>query len=221
MQLAAPNNVNPVLFVVLAIMLVFTLLMVAVLSRHFKLWTQAYFAQAPVSFVELIGMSLRKVDPKRIVVNLVRAVQGGATVTSRLLERHLLAGGNVENVVSALVMARQKNVDLDFERLAAMDLAGQDVVAHVRSTLAAGPPAAAPIGPGLIGLSARANEPILPPACVEVGGRALPALAERDVVEAGEEVEIVGVAQHVVVRRKLPGLGDFAGDRVGFSPPVD
>ncbi len=47
---------NPVLWIVLAIIAIFLLVIMAVIGRFIKLWIQAYFAQADVSMFDLIGM---------------------------------------------------------------------------------------------------------------------------------------------------------------------
>ena len=45
-------------------------------------------------------------------------------VNANQLESHLLSGGRVDNVVDALIAAHRANLDLSFERAAAIDLAG-------------------------------------------------------------------------------------------------
>jgi uncharacterized protein YqfA (UPF0365 family) len=54
--------------------------------------------------------------------------------TSRL-EAHYLAGGNVRNVIHAIIAAHRANIDLDFDRAAAIDLAGRDVLDAVRTSV--------------------------------------------------------------------------------------
>ena len=45
-------------------------------------------------------------------------------MTTNQLESHYLAGGNVDRVVNALIAAHRANIELTFERCAAIDLAG-------------------------------------------------------------------------------------------------
>jgi len=54
--------------------------------------------------------------------------------TSRL-EAHYLAGGNVMNVIHAIIAAHRADIDLDFDRAAAIDLAGRDVLDAVRTSV--------------------------------------------------------------------------------------
>jgi uncharacterized protein YqfA (UPF0365 family) len=51
------------------------------------------------------------------------------------LESHYLAGGNVDRVVNALIAAQRANIDLTFERCAAIDLAGRDVLEAVQMSV--------------------------------------------------------------------------------------
>ena len=78
-----------------------------------------------VSIFTLIGMRLRRVIPSRIVIPLIKAHKAGLDVAINQLESHYLAGGNVDRVVNALIAAHRANIELPFERAAAIDL--QDV----------------------------------------------------------------------------------------------
>ncbi|MCY8279197.1 flotillin-like protein FloA, partial [Bacillus inaquosorum] len=48
---------------------------------------------------------------------------------------HYLAGGNVDRVVNALIAAQRANIELTFERCAAIDLAGRDVLEAVQMSV--------------------------------------------------------------------------------------
>ena len=48
---------------------------------------------------------------------------------------HLLSGGRVDNVVDALIAAHRANLDLSFERAAAIDLAGRNVFEAVKMSV--------------------------------------------------------------------------------------
>ena len=52
------------------------------------------------------------------------------------MESHYLAGGNVDRVINALIAAHRANiVSLTFERCAAIDLAGRDVLQAVQMSV--------------------------------------------------------------------------------------
>ena len=74
-------------------------------------------------FKDLIGMRLRRVPPSIIVDSMINATKAGIDVHQGMLEAHFLAGGNVKKVVAALISADKANINLPFERAAAIDLA--------------------------------------------------------------------------------------------------
>jgi len=116
-------------FVVIIILAVFfTLVPVA-------LWISAMAAGVRVSIFTLIGMRLRRVIPNRIVIPLIKASKAGIGVGINQLESHYLAGGNVDRVVNALIAAHRANIELPFERAAAIDLAGRDVLEAVQMSV--------------------------------------------------------------------------------------
>jgi uncharacterized protein YqfA (UPF0365 family) len=92
------------------------------------LWISALAAGVPVGPVTLIGMRLRKVNPHRVILPMIAAWKAGLELAISDLEAHYLAGGNVERVARALISADKANIALDFQRAAAIDLAGRDVL---------------------------------------------------------------------------------------------
>jgi uncharacterized protein YqfA (UPF0365 family) len=85
--------------------------------------------------LELIGMWLRKVDSKSIVLSRITAVQAGLQISIRDLESHFLAGGRVPNVVRALIAANRANIELTFKTATAIDLAGRDILEAVQTSV--------------------------------------------------------------------------------------
>ncbi len=71
--------------------------------------------------------------PPRIVVNsMITATKAGLDLSTSELETHYLAGGNVPNVITALISADKANISLDFKQATAIDLAGRDVFQAVQ-----------------------------------------------------------------------------------------
>jgi uncharacterized protein YqfA (UPF0365 family) len=103
--------------------------------KFFRLWLQAKLSRADVKFSELIGMWLRKVDTRIIVISKITAVQAGLELTTRDLESHYLAGGRVPNVVRALIAANRANIDLTLKTATAIDLAGRDILEAVQTSV--------------------------------------------------------------------------------------
>ena len=120
---------------------IFIFVMVLAIAAYGKVWFQAYMSSADVALLSLIGMGFRQVNPRVIVKAKIMAAQSGLTIdrqtgisTSRL-EAHYLAGGNVMNVIHAIIAAHRAGIDLDFDRAAAIDLAGRDVLDAVRTSV--------------------------------------------------------------------------------------
>jgi len=100
-----------------------------------SLWLQAKASGCPVSLVQFVGMFLRKIPPGLIVGNLVMSFKAGVPVSLDKLQAHYLADGRLTPTVKALVAADRANIDLTFERAAAIDLAGRDVFDAVKTSV--------------------------------------------------------------------------------------
>lgn len=100
-----------------------------------RLWIAAIASNAKVGIFTLIGMRLRRVRPADIVLPLIRATKADVTIDINQLESHYLAGGKVGRVVDALIAAQRADLALSFERAAAIDLAGRDVLEAVQMSV--------------------------------------------------------------------------------------
>ena len=119
-----------------AILLTLIALVVLLLFIKFaRLWLQAYFSRAEVRLSELIGMWLRRVDARAIVLSKITAIQAGLELTTKDLESHYLAGGRVPNVVRALIAANRANIELTLQTATAIDLAGRDILEAVQTSV--------------------------------------------------------------------------------------
>lgn len=123
----------------MGVLLVLLLLMVAVLARYFRYWMQSYLTGAGITLWDLIGMTFRKVNIGLIVRSKIIAVQAGLSdpeITSKALEAHYLAQGNVLGVIQALVAANKaKSIKLSFREATAIDLAGRNVLEAVQTSV--------------------------------------------------------------------------------------
>ena len=99
------------------------------------LWLSALAAYVKVGLFTLIGMRLRRVVPNRVIIPLIMASKAGVEISINKLEAHYLAGGNVEKVVNSIIAAQRANIPLEFERAAAIDLAGRDVLEAVQMSV--------------------------------------------------------------------------------------
>lgn len=96
------------------------------------LWISAIAAGVRVGLFSLVAMRLRRVPPQKIILPLIKADKAGIPVGQNQLEAHYLAGGNVDRVVDALIAADKARILLPFDRAAAIDLAGRDVLDAVK-----------------------------------------------------------------------------------------
>ncbi|MFP3959953.1 MAG: flotillin-like protein FloA [Spirochaetaceae bacterium] len=103
--------------------------------KFFGLWFRALLSGAPVGLPRLIGMWLRNVSPATIVDSRIILVKAGIPMDSELLETHYLARGDVRRVSQALVAANKASIPLNFQRAAAIDLAGRDVLDAVKTSV--------------------------------------------------------------------------------------
>jgi uncharacterized protein YqfA (UPF0365 family) len=110
-------------YIVFGIVLVGGLIIIILMANFFGVWLRAKIANAPVSFLKLIGMRLRRVPVGMIVDSRITSVQAGIPIESDPLEAHYLSGGNVPHVVLALIAADKAGITLDFKRACAIDLA--------------------------------------------------------------------------------------------------
>lgn len=94
-----------------------------VIAKFFNIWLRAKVSNASVGFLKLIGMWLRRVPVAMIVDNRITSVKAGLIFDTDQLEAHYLAGGDVNNVVLAMIAADKAGLGLSFDRACAIDLA--------------------------------------------------------------------------------------------------
>lgn len=124
-------NENFIGFIIIAILLL------AVISLIFRfipvgLWVTAYFSGVRVGLFTLVGMRLRRVTPHEIIRPQIKATKAGLDLSIDELEAHYLAGGNINDVIDALIASERANINLSFEKAAAIDLAGRSVFEAVQ-----------------------------------------------------------------------------------------
>ena len=127
------------LFIFGGVVILFAFVLFVIFAKYFNLWIQAKMTGANVGILDLVGMSFRKVNPNIIVRSKIMAIQAGLAekdgVTTQSLEAHYLAGGNVPNVVRALIAANRADIPLSYKRAAAIDLAGRNVLDAVQTSV--------------------------------------------------------------------------------------
>jgi len=126
---------NPIFIVLLVVVAVIGLVFFTVLITFFQLYIRALASGASVGLMSLVGMKLRRVNASVIVDSRIMAVKSGLNISTNELETHYLAGGNVVHVVQALIAANKANIPLSFQQATAIDLAGRDILAAVRTSV--------------------------------------------------------------------------------------
>src|SRR5256885_16839253 len=98
---------QPVYFAFLGLLFVVGLVLVLMVGTFFKIWIRALVSGARVSYTELLALWMRNVPVGLIVDSRITAVKSGLDIAIDQLNAHYQAGGNVEMVERALIMARQ------------------------------------------------------------------------------------------------------------------
>jgi len=129
------NLISPLGTFGLFVLAILALVVFIIIARYFGLWLRSVLSGAHISFINLVGMSLRKVNPSVIVEAKIMATKAGLFVDTDRLEAHYLAHGNVLRVVTALIAANKADIKLSFERAAAIDLAGRNILEAVQTSV--------------------------------------------------------------------------------------
>jgi len=128
-------------FIALGLLIVVAIPVFIIAYIYGRLWLEALWSGAEVGFRDLIGMTLRGVNPRTIVTAKIMGKQSGLKIDSKSgmsnasLEAHALAGGDVLNVVLATIAAKYAQLPLDVDRAMSIDLAGRDLADSVRTTV--------------------------------------------------------------------------------------
>jgi uncharacterized protein YqfA (UPF0365 family) len=123
--------------ITLAVVVIAVVAIAVVFFRYVPigLWIRARASGVPLTIGMLIGMRLRKISPVRLVNALITASKAGLNIGMNQLEKHVLAGGNIERVIKAQISAQQAGIPLQFEQACAIDLAGRDVLQAVQMSV--------------------------------------------------------------------------------------
>ena len=162
------------------------------------LWFSALVSGVRINLLQLFFMRWRRVPPSVIVSSMIEGTKAGLKLDANELEAHYLAGGNVTNVVHALVSAQKANINLDFKMATAIDLAGRDVFEAVQMS----------VNPKVI------NTP--PVAAVAKDGNQLIAKA-RVTVRANIKQLVGGAGEETVLARVGEGIVSSIGSAISHK----
>jgi uncharacterized protein YqfA (UPF0365 family) len=117
-------------FLVILLLVIF-----AILFQFIGLYVRALVSGAKVSFIDLVGMKLRKVNATLIVNSRIQATRAGLIVSQAEMETHVLAGGDLLRVINAMIAANKANIELTWQNATAIDLAGRDILDAVQTSV--------------------------------------------------------------------------------------
>ncbi len=119
------------------VILIALIVALAVFLYYFPLglWIRTLAAGVPLSIGALIRMRVIGVPAGLIVANLVRARKSGLALTVDQLQSHVLSGGDVERVTLAMIAAQRAQIPLEWQRAAAIDLAGRNVLEALQTSV--------------------------------------------------------------------------------------
>ncbi len=102
----------------------------------FPLWLSARLSNVPVGLIELFVMrTFRKIPPHELILPAITAQYAGIPISIAKLQSHYMAGGSVQNVISALIAASKANIELTWDTATSIDLAGRNVLEAVQMSV--------------------------------------------------------------------------------------
>lgn len=122
-------------FLIIVLGIIFIIL-ISIIAKFIGLWFRAFVSGTPISLFNIIGMSLRKIPPRLIVDSRITLFKAGLKdIAVSDLETHYLAGGHIPEVVSAVIAADKANLELNWKRATAIDLAGRNLRQAVETSV--------------------------------------------------------------------------------------
>ena len=107
----------------IALIIVAAVLLIVLIILPIPTWFIAAVSNAHVSMGRLVGMKMRRIKYRMLVDVYIRARKAGLDIDIAELESHVMAGGNISNVVNALISAHSANIVLSLQSAKAIDLA--------------------------------------------------------------------------------------------------
>jgi uncharacterized protein YqfA (UPF0365 family) len=126
---------NPFVIGGLVVAGIILLVFFALIFNFLGLYIRAYVSGARVGMFDLLGMRMRRVNAITIVNARIQASRAGLDVSTREMESHVLARGDVQRVINSMIAAHKANIDLNWPTATAIDLAGRDILEAVQTSV--------------------------------------------------------------------------------------
>jgi uncharacterized protein YqfA (UPF0365 family) len=102
----------------------------------FPLWLSARLSKVQVGLIDLMIMrTFRRIPPHELILPAITAAYAGIPIPIGKLQSHYMAGGSVQNVVSALIAASKAQIQLTWDTATGIDLAGRNVLEAVQMSV--------------------------------------------------------------------------------------
>jgi uncharacterized protein YqfA (UPF0365 family) len=178
-----------------AVPIVAVVAFLVVFGMFFRLWVEAKAVGLPVTIFGMMMMRLRGIQPAPVVELMKSLWKAGIEVPLGDMETHILAGGDLHAVAEAAIASEKADLGMNFRSIAAIDLAGRDVVDAVKTHVNPKVLLCPPPGQGQSGISGVAQDGIRLAARARVTVRTQ---LGRLVGGAGEQTIIARVGEGIV-----------------------
>lgn len=127
------------LFGFLLFVLFFAIVLTIFVLGGGMLWTRAMLSRVRISWWHIMYLRFKRIPQDLIVNTMIKAREAGITLTTAEMESHYLAGGDIKNVVEALIAAKNADkeltpdlkLNLTFAIAASIDLAKYNILKAV------------------------------------------------------------------------------------------
>jgi len=126
---------NFFVYAIVGIVLLLCLFILLFFFNFIRLYVQALVSGVRVTFFDLLGMTLRKINANMVVNSRIQATRAGLNISQEEMESHILAGGNLSNVINSMIAANKAGIELTWQNATAIDLAGRDIFDAIRTSV--------------------------------------------------------------------------------------
>lgn len=125
-------------FGIIGLVILFLALAFVILLLFFapiKSYLKALFSGCYISIFRLLSLKQRGQNANEFVESYIATKKAKINFSINEIEAHIMAGGNVKNVISALVMAENSGLDLSLDLARAIDLSGTSITGAVKDAI--------------------------------------------------------------------------------------
>ena len=115
--------------------LIITAVVIFLVIVPMKLYSLAIYSGYHIPASRLISMKKRNLDAKLIVETFIASKRAGLSLTLTDYEAHYEAGGSIDRLLKALLLAKESNVKIDIEVAKALDKSGENVEKIIESVI--------------------------------------------------------------------------------------